>query len=207
MNKRKFIVILLISFCITCLFIACSTNKPGNSNSKNDDPPKNQSTNSQQKPKEAPPPKKENKVVASFSTKIIDYDENRIHNIRLASEKINSCVISPGEVFSFNEIVGKREYGKGYKKATVLVKGEHSEDVGGGICQLSSTIYNAALKSDLEVLERHSHSVDVRYIPQGQDAAVNYGDKDLKFKNTKSYAIKFSVTVGNGKVFVSILKA
>lgn len=212
MYKHKFILTFSILLCIICLFIACKTNKSGDSNSKNIDPPQNQNANSQQKPKEDSPQtpktatKKENKVVASFSTKIVDYDEDRIHNIRLASEKINSCVLSPGEVFSFNEIVGKREYGKGYRKATVLVKGEHSEDVGGGICQLSSTIYNAALKLDFEIIERHDHSGDVHYIEKGKDAAVSYGYQDLQFKNTKSYSVKFRVSVGNGKVFVSILK-
>lgn len=211
MSKRKLFIIISALISIIYLFAACNT-RSGNMNSKNSDPPKEQNSSSEQKAKEDPSksqktsPKKENKAVAVFSTKIIDYDENRIHNIRLASEKINSCVIKPGQVFSFNEIVGKREYGKGYRKATILVNGEQSEDVGGGICQLSSTIYNAALKLNLEIVERHDHSGDVHYIQKGQDAAVNYGDKDLKFKNTKNYPIKFKVTVGNGKVSVSILK-
>lgn len=226
MYKHKFIAILAILLCIICLFVACTTSKSGGSSSKNIVTPNKQSVESQQKAKSDPhpesksTPKKEtedkktvkketnkDEVIASFSTKIIDYDEDRIYNIRLASQTINSCVLSPGEVFSFNKIVGKREYGKGYKKAAVLVKGKHSEDVGGGICQLSSTIYNAALKLNLEVIERHTHSGDVHYIPQGQDAAVSYGYQDLKFKNTRSYSIKFKVSVENGKTSVLILKA
>jgi vancomycin resistance protein YoaR len=226
MYKHKLIVILSISLFIMCSLIACQQNKSGSSNNINNEPIKKQSANSQQKPKGDPPPapkpapkkatenkkpikKKtsENEVVASFSTKIIDYDEDRIHNIRLAAQKINSCVLRPGEIFSFNKIVGKREYGKGYRKAGVLVKGKHSEDVGGGICQLSSTIYNAALKLDLKIIERHNHSGDIHYIPQGQDAAVSYGYEDLQFKNTKSYSIKFRVSVENGKTSVLILKA
>lgn len=163
-------------------------------------------------PKPAPKPEQsrsqdsENKVLASFSTTILDSDENRVNNIRLASQKINGLVLKPGETFSFNKIVGKRDYNKGYKKAKVLVNGESNEGVGGGICQLSSTIYNAALKSGMQIIERHTHSGEVGYIPRGQDAAVSYGYKDLKFKNVNSYPVKFIISIKNGKVYVSTIK-
>lgn len=164
-------------------------------------------------PKPAPKPEQsrsqdsENKVLASFSTTILDSDENRVNNIRLASQKINGLVLKPGETFSFNKIVGKRDYNKGYKKAKVLVNGESNEGVGGGICQLSSTVYNAAVKSGMQIIERHTHSGEVGYIPRGQDAAVSYGYKDLKFKNVNSYPVKFIVSIKNGKVYVSTIKS
>ncbi len=148
----------------------------------------------------------ENKILASFNTNILDSDSNRVNNIRLAARKINGFILKPGEIFSFNEVVGKRENKTGYKSAKVLVNGETSEDVGGGICQLSSTIYNTALKLNMEIIERHEHSGDVSYIPDGKDAAVSYGYKDLKFKNNKDYSVKFLVSVKSGKVYVSILK-
>lgn len=164
-------------------------------------------------PKPAPKPEQprrqesENKVLTTFSTTILDSDENRVNNIRLASQKINGFVLKPGETFSFNKIVGKRDYSKGYKKAKVLVNGESNEGVGGGICQLSSTVYNAALKSGMQIIERHTHSGEVGYIPRGQDAAVSYGYKDLKFKNVNNYPVKFIVSIKNGKVYVSTIKS
>ncbi|MBI6872112.1 VanW family protein [Clostridium aciditolerans] len=159
------------------------------------------------KPEQPRSQNSENKVLATFSTTILDSDENRVNNIRLASQKINGFVLKPGETFSFNKIVGKRDYNKGYKKAKVLVNGESNEGVGGGICQLSSTIYNAALKSGMQIIERHTHSGEVGYIPRGQDAAVSYGYKDLKFKNLNSYPVKFIVNIKNGKVYVSTIKS
>lgn len=178
-----------------------STKKESNNSNSNS----NTSSNSSNKKKNTTENNK-NVIVSSFSTKILDYDENRIYNIKLASQKLNKCVLKPGEVFSFNEIVGKREYGNGYKKAAVIVNGEHNEDVGGGVCQLSSTLYNVARKLNLEIIERHSHSGNVNYVKLGQDAAVSYGYMDLKFKNTMEYSVTFRTSVENGRVSVSILK-
>ena len=144
--------------------------------------------------------------IASFSTSILDQTANRVNNIRLAANKINGFVIKPGETFSFNEVVGKRDYEHGYRKARILIKGKPSEDIGGGICQLSSTIYNTATRANLKILERHTHSGDVCYVPRGQDAAVSYGYLDLKFKNTKPYSIKLKVIVQNGRIYASVIK-
>ncbi|WP_411681415.1 VanW family protein [Clostridium thailandense] len=191
---------------------------PKQSEVKPSEPNKNQQQSQKNSDSKAqvqkPAPKKEpikkqtneNKILASFNTNILDSDPNRVNNIRLAAKKINSFTLKPGEIFSFNEVVGKRETKTGYKSAKILVNGETSEDVGGGICQLSSTIYNTALKLNMEIIERHEHSGDVSYIPDGKDAAVSYGYKDLKFKNNKDYSVKFLVSVKSGKVYVSILK-
>lgn len=173
-------------------------------------------TEPKEAPKEAPKPApkkespkkitEESRVLASFNTIILDSESNRVSNIRLAAQKINGYILKPGETFSFNEVVGKRNYENGYKKSRILVNGKGDEGVGGGICQLSSTLYNAAEKSGLEIIERHSHSGEVSYVPRGRDAAVSYGYKDLKFKNINSYPVKLSVSVKNGKVYASISK-
>lgn len=183
-----------------------STKKESNNSNNNSNSNSNTSSSSSSNKKKNNTENNKNMIVSSFSTKILDYDENRIYNIKLASQKLNKCVLNPGEVFSFNEIVGKREYGNGYKKAAVIVNGEHNEDVGGGVCQLSSTLYNAARKLNLEIIERHSHSGNVNYVKLGQDAAVSYGYMDLKFKNTMEYSVTFRTSVENGRVSVSILK-
>jgi vancomycin resistance protein YoaR len=148
-----------------------------------------------------------NKVtIASYSTILLDRDSDRINNIEITIEEINGYTMQPGEVFSFNTIVGKRKVEKGYEKAKTIVNGKSKEALGGGICQLSSTIYNAVRKANLEVVERHSHSKDVHYVPKGQDAAVNYGTQDFKFRNNMSYPITLYVSLANGKVYASIQK-
>lgn len=224
MRKNKLFLILWILILIMCFSAGCKTNElnqksstntpSGNSvqapqnresqESKSTLPAKSESKQ-ESKPEQPKNQSSEHKVLASFNTQILDDDENRVNNIRLASEKINGFVLNSGEIFSFNKVVGKRDYSKGYKKAKILVNGEANEDIGGGICQLSSTIYNSALKSGMEIIERHTHSGEVGYIARGQDAAVSYGYKDLKFKNVNDYPVKLVVNIKNGKVYVSIL--
>lgn len=150
--------------------------------------------------------KRVTKVVASFKTKILDVHKNRVDNIKRASNEFNNYVLEPGKTFSFNAIVGKRNSSDGYKKAKILVDGEQDEAFGGGICQLSSTIYNAAKKLGLKITERHTHSNEIYYLPIGQDAAVNYGSKDLKFINTKSYPIKFKIKIKKRYLIVDIVR-
>ena len=144
--------------------------------------------------------------IAIFETKIIDKSENRIHNLKLASSMIDGYVLKPGEAFSFNEVVGEANEERGFKKAIVLHKEDKVLDDGGGICQVSSTLYNAARQAGLEIIERHSHSKDVGYIPQGQDAAIAYDTFDLKFKNTYTYHIMIKIIVNEEVITVSIKK-
>ncbi|MCX7842042.1 MAG: VanW family protein [Clostridia bacterium] len=135
--------------------------------------------------------------IGSFTTPLLDRQEARINNIELASEKINYKVLAPGEEFSFNGVVGKRTVSKGYEEAPIIIRAEDGYKkgfgVGGGICQLASTIYSCAVKSGLEITEHHMHSKDVGYIPRGQDAAVSYGTVDLKFKNSRSFPVMIRV--------------
>ena len=109
---------------------------------------------------------------------------NRLTNIRLALDAINGTLLQPGEEFSFNGVVGKRTSDKGYKVATAYNAGEVTEELGGGICQVSTTLFNAVVKADLTVTERHNHSMPVSYVDKGKDAAVSWGNQDLKFVNT-----------------------
>ena len=108
----------------------------------------------------------------------------------LACEEIDGTVLQPGEVFSFNGTVGERTAEKGYKEGIIYADGGSSEsEVGGGICQVSSTLYAAVEKAGLEIVERHSHSLKVTYIPKGMDATVDWGNKDFKFANNTGEAI------------------
>ncbi len=120
---------------------------------------------------------------AQFSTKFNKNLKERTENIKLAAEKLSGYILAPGEIFSFNTVVGERTQDKGYREAPIFVKSQTVPGVGGGVCQLSSTIYNLALLTDLEIVERSNHSLPVSYVPLGRDAAVNYNQIDLKFRN------------------------
>ena len=144
--------------------------------------------------------------ISSFATTIYDKNENRVNNIKIAAEELDKTVIEPGEVFSFNETVGRRSKEKGYEEAPIFVDGEKSKGVGGGVCQVSTTLYNAALEADLEIIERHRHSREVSYVEEGKDAAVVYNSKDLRFKNTKDYPIEIRISVSEDEIHVTINK-
>lgn len=134
-------------------------------------------------------------------------NEERSHNIYLATAKINNTVIFPGEKFSFNRIVGKRTKAKGYLPAPVIVKGELSEGIGGGICQVSSTLYNAVDQSGLEIVERYSHSKKVPYVPDGRDATVSWYGPDFTFKNKYNQPVLIRAQSGNGRMIVMIFSS
>ena len=108
----------------------------------------------------------------------------RLNNIKLAMSLLNGTRVAPGEVFSFNEAVGERTTARGFRKATAYSGGDVTEQVGGGVCQVSTTLFNAAVKADMEIVERHNHSLTVAYVDKGKDATVNWGSQDLRFKNT-----------------------
>jgi vancomycin resistance protein YoaR len=120
------------------------------------------------------------RYVTSFNPR----NKKRSNNIQLATKAINNHVVFPGETFSFNKVVGKRTVAKGYLRAPVIVKGEFSEDIGGGICQVSSTLYNAVDNAGIKIVERFSHTRKVPYIPPGRDATVSWYGPDFEFKNT-----------------------
>ena len=137
-------------------------------------------------------------TISSFSTKYDASNINRSTNLEIAARKINGRVLMPGEVFSFNTVVGKRTIEEGYRDAKIYADGGVVDGLAGGICQISSTLYNAVLLANLEIVERRNHSYPASYIQVGRDATVVYGTKDFQFKNSRSYPIKLEATVKNG---------
>lgn len=142
--------------------------------------------------------------LSSFATYYNARNQNRAHNIHLASSSINYYVLLSGEVFSFNKIVGKRTMERGYKRAPVIVRGELSEGIGGGICQVSSTLFNAVDKAGLTILKRYSHSKQVGYVPPGRDATVSWYGPDFEFRNDYDHPVMIKSYAGNGVNAISI---
>lgn len=134
--------------------------------------------------------KKETEI-AQFSTKIYSKAPERQNNVGITCKTLSSKEVQPGETFSFCDTVGKSTTEKGYQKADIYVDGKKEQGLGGGNCQVSTTLYNAVLNvPELEVVERHEHSGHVPYIQKGKDAAVSYGAYDFKFKNNTNNVIK-----------------
>lgn len=145
--------------------------------------------------------------LGAYSTSLENKEENTIYNIKLSSEVINGILVKPQEIFSFNKYVGPAEKADGYKESTIIANGIFVNGYGGGICQVSSTLYNAALLANLPIVERYNHSVygdATRYVPLGQDAAVFYGLKNLRFKNNSDNVIVIFSTVFRDTLQVSI---
>ncbi|MGO3751529.1 MAG: VanW family protein [Peptoniphilaceae bacterium] len=130
-----------------------------------------------------------NSLFAEFSTDYSKSVNNRKDNIALGAKHLGNLLIKPGEEVSFNNTVGDISTDTGFKNATVIVNGEFDQGVGGGICQVSTTLYNALIRSDVEILERSNHTRPISYVPLGTDAAVAQGYKDLKFKNNMNHNI------------------
>lgn len=148
-----------------------------------------------------------NEELGTYSTSLENKEENTIYNIRLSSEVINGILVKPQEIFSFNKYVGPAEKADGYKESTIIANGIFVNGYGGGICQVSSTLYNAALLANLPIVERYNHSVygdATKYVPLGQDAAIFYGFKNLRFKNNSDNAIVIFSKVFRDTLQVSI---
>lgn len=138
--------------------------------------------------------------VSKFSTNYDPGYTSRVNNLKLATNKINGKVLRPGEEFSFNEVVGKRTIEAGYTDAKIFLNGEVVDGTGGGICQVSTTLYNAVLLANLEVTSRRNHNYTTSYVKAGRDATVVYGAIDFKFKNTRKYPIKLEGKVSGGVI-------
>lgn len=139
-------------------------------------------------------------LLSTCTTSYITSKVGRTTNLKLASKKINGYVLMPGETFSYNKVVGERTAEAGFQLAGVYSGGQEVQGLGGGICQISSTLYNIVIKSNLEIIERENHSFLPGYLPAGQDATVVYGAIDFKFKNTRDYPVKIVSSVGGGYV-------
>lgn len=140
----------------------------------------------------------------SFKTDFSSSSNERKNNIRLALKKIDGVVIDPGEEFSFNKATGQRGEESGYQKAKIIKGGSFVYDVGGGVCQVSSTLYNSALLSNLDITEVHPHSLPVSYVEPCFDAMVNSGSSDLKFKNNTGEKIIIATSYNNDTCLVNI---
>jgi len=136
-------------------------------------------------------PKVDSELLDAIRTKkigryVTQFNQNKVersNNILLAAEAINNTVVFPNETFSFNKVVGQRTLEKGYLNAPVIIDGEYSKDIGGGICQVSSTLFNAVDNAGLEIVERYSHSREINYVPPKRDATVSWDGPDFVFQN------------------------
>lgn len=142
--------------------------------------------------------------LGSYTTKFTTNDQNRVFNIQKSSNSINDMVILPGDTFSFNSTTGPRSLKAGYKEATVIMNGEFVPGEGGGVCQVSSTLYNTIANSGVEIVERHKHSKPIGYVPPGQDATVAYDILDFKFKNNYKAPIYIQSSVGQGTLTIKL---
>lgn len=137
-------------------------------------------------------------LLSEFSTKYQASNKNRTTNLILAANKINGTVVMPGEIFSYNTVVGERTIAAGYKEAPIYVSGRVEDGLGGGICQITTTLYNAAVYANLEIVERSNHQFVPSYAGASRDATVVYGAIDFKFKNNRNYPIKIICSVSGG---------
>jgi len=146
-------------------------------------------------------------LLGQFTTWFNPQKKNRSHNIKMAAQALDEFLLAPGEEFSFNAIVGPRTKEAGYNDAPIILNNQFVQGIGGGVCQVSSTLYNVLLRANLIVTERHPHSLPIRYVPKGMDAAVVYGLKDLKFINNTQGYVFFKTYVGQGTLTIKIFGA
>jgi len=142
-------------------------------------------------------------LVASYQT-IYGGEANRIHNVQLVSHLVDDHAIAPGEVFSFNAATGARTAAKGFKEAPVIINGELQTGLGGGVCQVSTTVFNAAYEAGLPIVSRTNHALYISHYPQGRDATVNYPDVDLKFVNDTGHWLLLRTWVGSSSLTVAL---
>ncbi|WP_240758257.1 VanW family protein [Lysinibacillus sp. SGAir0095] len=154
-------------------------------------------------------------VLASYSTRFRAHNSGRSKNIELSAMAINNVIVGNNDIFSFNSVVGPRDVASGYQMAPEIIRGKMIMGIGGGICQTSSTLFNAVDQLDIKIIERHNHSRDVGYVPKGRDATVSFGGLDFVFQNTtgipfivKTYYQKGSITIQikTSKEYEQILK-
>lgn len=145
-----------------------------------------------------------NGIVSSFSTNFSTAAVNRSHNIKTACEKISGTIIMPGQVFSMDKALGPRTKENGYREAPVIIKNELVDDIGGGICQVTTTLYNTALLAGMDIVERTHHSWPLDYVSAGRDATIAEGSIDFKFKNNTDYAMCVNAYTKGGTMTIEM---
>ena len=145
-----------------------------------------------------------NALLGQFTTKFSTNAANRTYNIRTAAQKGSNILLMPGEEYSYNNLTGMRTRGNGYKDAPVIINGKLQDALGGGVCQVSTTLYNSVLSSGMKLTSITNHSLASNYVPLGRDAMVNDAGTDFKFKNPYSNPVFIKISVGNGTVTSSI---
>ncbi|HBV95726.1 MAG TPA: vanomycin resistance protein VanB [Desulfotomaculum sp.] len=143
-------------------------------------------------------------LLASYTTTFNQADADRSYNIKIAALALDGIIIPPAEVFSFNGVVGSRSTEAGYKNAKVIINNELVDGLGGGVCQVSTTLYNAALLADMEIVDRVNHSIPVAYVPPGRDATVADNYLDFRFKNNTPHHIYMKTLVSPGRITVKL---
>ncbi len=146
-------------------------------------------------------------ILTTYTTSYNPGKRERSSNLRLAAKSIDGALVKPGDVFSYNKTVGPRLKETGYKDAIIFVNGKMEKGTGGGICQVSSTLYNAVLLTGTQVVERSHHSMRVVYVPPGLDATVSYGSLDFRFKNTLGNAIYIRTIAGGARLTATVYGA
>jgi vancomycin resistance protein YoaR len=143
-------------------------------------------------------------IIASFSTSVEDQDDAVRHNIRLACGKLDGYIVMPKSIFSFNDTVGEGSTRNGFRNGAVLYRDEVRYEPGGGLCQVSSTLFNALLAAGGEIAERHRHFQPVTYVPPGLDATIKYGKKDLRIRNPYDQKLYIESSVSGKSLLVRI---
>lgn len=230
MKKNKIligVIIIIVLVLIIAVFIY-NNNNNGNTNNKNtntnlennanvtasristnvnEEQAKNRIANILQNQNEIIKNTSNEKEISMYSTTIKDKSSGRLTNISITCSTLNNTIIHSGETFSFNKVVGKPTAERGYQEASVIIDHKTETGIGGGNCQVSSTLYNAVLAvPSLVVTERHEHGKDVTYVPEGKDAAVSYGSLDLKFRNNLGSDIRIEATTNNETITIRLVQ-
>ena len=187
----KMMSIFLLCFLLT----SCSNQNPSN-HTKQDEPPTPSQANTIVTPL----------LLSSYTTEIKTTDPDRYHNITLVRDRLNGYILRNGEEFSYNNVCGPYGPDDGFEEATILLSnGEHDEGYGGGVCQLSSTLYNAIKDLNIKITERHHHSAPVGYVPENQDATISLSSGlDFKFINQTGHDLQFQSTSTEDEITVEV---
>ena len=215
MKKNKWIIVFIIFLLIAIgvgIYLYYTKNNKNNDYTAEKTSSSNEINNNSDSTYEntntAPSETIKEETISSFSTKLYSKDTSRQNNIKITCNTLNNTIVNSGETFSFCQTVGQATTSKGYEKADIYDKnGNKKQGLGGGNCQVSTTLYNAVLAApSLVVTERHEHSNNVPYVKKGLDAAVAYGSYDFKFRNNLTNGIKILASTDDNYVYISLIE-